>query len=77
MDVSPAVIAVISLVLSSGNVDPSTSHPNVPLLVLQLKVAVDPSVALTDVAVLVKAEIMMRHACSLKVSMQMCMPSHS
>ena len=59
MDVSPAVIAVISIVLSSGKVDPSTSHPKVPVLTLQLKVAVDPSVALTDVGVLVKAEIIM------------------
>ena len=57
MDVSPAVTNVIFFTLSSGNVDPPTSQPRAPLLTLQLKMAVDPSVALTDVGVLVKAEI--------------------
>ena len=41
----------------SVNSDPLTSQTNVPVvaLLLQLKVAVDPSVALTDVGVLTNA----------------------
>ena len=39
------------------SVDPLTIHTIIPALALQLKVAVDPSVALTDVGVLTKAEI--------------------
>jgi len=44
-------------VLSSGNVDPLTNQVIEPLLALQVKVAVDPSVVLTDLGVLMKAEI--------------------
>jgi len=45
---------------SSVNVDPLTSQPTRPPVALQLKVAVDPSVALTDVRVLTKAGIGMK-----------------
>ena len=57
MDVSPALRAVISVVLSSGNVDPSTSQPRVPVLTLQLKMAVDPSVVVCEVGPRMKSEI--------------------
>ena len=51
----PCCWAVISL-LRSANTDPLTSQAiEIPVaLVLQLKVAVDPSVALTDVGMLIK-----------------------
>lgn len=55
MDVLPVVIAVISSVISS----PSTNQPIPPLLALQLKVAVDPSVVLIDMGVQIKPEIQM------------------
>ena len=57
--VSPAPLVVISVLFSSSNVDPSTIQIIELLLVLvvHLKVAVDPSVALTDVGVMMKAEI--------------------
>jgi len=41
----------------SGNVESLTTQNIPPVLTLQLKVAVDPNVALTDVGMLVKAEI--------------------
>ena len=53
--VFPIPVVLISGVFSS--VDPLTIHTIIPALALQLKVAVDPSVALTDVGVLTKAEI--------------------
>ena len=55
-DVPPAPLVVISALPSSINVDPSTVQIIEPLLELQLKVAVDPSVELTDVGMLMKAE---------------------
>ena len=57
--VLPTLWAVISGVFSCDNSDPFKSHANVPVLafVLQLKVAVDPQVALTDMGVLTKATI--------------------
>ena len=57
VDMIPAFILFISGVLSSGNVDPLTNQVIEPLLALQVKVAVDPSVVLTDLGVLMKAEI--------------------
>ena len=42
-------------VLRSDNGDPLTSQSIVPVVTLQLKVAVDPSVALTDVGMLTNA----------------------
>jgi len=53
-EVLPTLWAVISGVFSCPNSDPLTNHANVPVgaLVLQLKVAVEFSVALTDVGVL-------------------------
>lgn len=41
----------------SGKVDPLTTQIIPPVLTLQLKVAVDPRVALTDVGMMVIAEI--------------------
>ena len=55
----PSSLVVISVVVSSSRVIPLISQPNNPVLILQLKVAVDPSVALTDVGVMMKAEIHM------------------
>ena len=51
--------AVIPGVFSSDNSDPLTSQTTVALvaLLLQSKIAADPSVALTDVGVLTKAGI--------------------
>ena len=48
------LLVVMSAVFSSDNSDPLTIQPMIPLvaLVLQLKVAVDPSEALTDLGVL-------------------------
>jgi len=48
---------VMSFLFSSCNVDPLTIQPMKPLVELQLKVAVDPSVALTDVGVTMNSEI--------------------
>ena len=45
---------------SSVNVDPLTVQPTMPVVALQLKVAIDPSVVLTDVGVLTKAGIGMK-----------------
>lgn len=59
MDVLPVVVAVISVVFSSDKSVPSTIQPIAPLLALQLKVAVDPSVILIDMGVLIKSEIQM------------------
>ena len=56
-NVLPMLLAITSLEFSSVNVNPLTSQPIKPLVVLQLKVEVDPSVVLTDVGVLTKAEI--------------------
>ena len=56
MDVLPVKLAVIYVVFSSDNSDPSTIQPMKPLLALQVKIAVDPSVALIDVGVLMKSE---------------------
>ena len=57
VDVPPAMLAVISLVFSSVNSDPLTIQAITPVLVLQVKVAVDPSVAMTDVGVMMIAAI--------------------
>ena len=57
---------------SSVNRDPLTSQSYVTLvaLALQLKVALDPSVALTDVGVLVKAEIQTKNQVTMRVQCQ-------
>ena len=47
-DVLPTWMAVIFGVFSSNNKDPLTIQPTIPVVALQLKIAVDPSVALTD-----------------------------
>ena len=57
LNMLPTLLVVISLVFSSVNSDPLTIQAMTPVLALQLKVAVDPSVALTDVGVMIKAEI--------------------
>ena len=57
VDVLPVVLAVISGLFNSGNVDPFISQKGRPVLTLQVKVAVDPNVALTDVGVMTKAGI--------------------
>ena len=46
-------LAVISAALSSDKSDPLSIQATTPVVALQLKVAVDPSVALTDVGVLI------------------------
>ena len=46
---------VISDVLRSDSIDPFTIQTTAPVVALQVKVAVDPSVALTDVGVVTKA----------------------
>ena len=56
-NVLPSLLVIISLVFSSGNVVPLTIQIVPPLITLQLKVAIDPSVALTDVGVMMKAAI--------------------
>ena len=56
-NVLPTALIVISCVLSSVNSDPLTVQSIVPVVALQVKVAVDPRVALTDVGVLMKAGI--------------------
>jgi len=50
-------LTVISVLFSSCNVDPLTIQLIEPLLKLQVKVAVDPSVALTDVRGMMNSEI--------------------
>ena len=54
-NVLPLPVALISGVSNSVNSDPLSLQSIVPVVALQLKVAVDPSVALTDVGVLTKA----------------------
>ena len=56
-NIFPTLLIVISDLSSCSSVDPLTSQLIEPEVVLQLKVAVDPRVALTDVGVLVKAGI--------------------
>ena len=61
--VLPLPVALISGVSSSVNSDPLSFQSIVPVVALQLKVAVDPSVALTDVGVATKAEINKQSQC--------------
>ena len=56
-DVLSLELTVMYGVLSSVSGDPLTSQLSVPLVTLQLKVAVDPSVALTDVGMLTNAAV--------------------
>ena len=56
-DVLPLELTVMYGVLSSLNGDPLTLQSIAPAVTLQLKVAVDPSVALTDEGVLTNAAI--------------------
>ena len=56
-NVLPTLLIVISCVLSSVNSEPLTLQSIVPVVALQLKVAVDPRVALTDAGVVTKAGI--------------------
>ena len=56
-DVLPLELTVMYGVLSSVNDDPLTSQSIMPVVTLQLKVAIDPSVALTDVGMLRNAAI--------------------
>ena len=59
--VLPTWLADIFGVFSSDKSDPLTCQPIKPsVVILQLKVAVDPSVALTDVGVLSKPEIVIK-----------------
>ena len=51
------VLDIISGLFSCDNCDPFTIQPITPVVALQLKVAVDPNVALTDVGVLIKTGI--------------------
>jgi len=67
LNVLAALLVVVSFVFSSVNSDPSTIQAITPVLALQLKVAVDPSVALTDVGVMMKAEIRTKHSKSIQV----------
>ena len=53
----PALLVVIFGVFSCDNGDPLTSQPGWLVVTLQLKVAVDPSVALTDVGMRTKPGI--------------------
>ena len=57
----PTWLAVISDVFSSDSNDPFTIQATTPVVALQLKVTLDPSVALTDVGVLTKAEMEHTH----------------
>ena len=52
-----SLLVVISVSFSSVIGDPLTIQPSKPVVALQVKVAVDPSVALTDVGVVMKAAI--------------------
>ena len=56
-NVCPILLIVISGLFSCSSGDPLTSQLSEPAVVLQLKVAVDPSVAFTDVGMLMKAGI--------------------
>ena len=53
----PTWLAVICEVFSSDNKDPLTIQTTAPVVVLQLKVTVDPSVALTDEGVETNAAV--------------------
>jgi len=53
----PVRLTARSVLFSSSNVDPLTIQVIDPLLELQVKVAVDPSVALSDVGVMMNSEI--------------------
>ena len=55
--VFPPWFVVIFGALTSDNTDPLTCQPIIPVVALQLKVAVDLSVALIDVGVLTKPKI--------------------
>ena len=57
MNVRPTWLAVISGAFSSDKKDPLTIQATVPVVTLQLKVTVDPSVALTDEAVETNAAV--------------------
>ena len=48
--------AVISAAFSTDKSDPLSIQATTPVVILQLKVAVDPSVALTDLGVLIISE---------------------
>ena len=61
----PTWLAVISGMFSSDSIDPFTIQTTAPVVTLQLKVTVDPSVALTDVGVLTKAEMEHTHLVSM------------
>ena len=54
-NILPTWLAVISGLFSTVNNDPLSIQDTTPVVALQLKVAADPSVALTDVGVLTKA----------------------
>ena len=56
-NVLPTWLAVISAVFSSDKKDPLTFQTTAPVVTLQLKVAVDPSVTLTDVGVETNAAV--------------------
>ena len=56
----PTWLALID-VFSSDSIDPFTIQATAPVVALQLKVTLDPSVALTDVGVLMKAEMEHTH----------------
>ena len=56
----PTWLAVIFCVFSSDNSDPLTCQPIKPVVTLHSKVAVDPTVALTDVGVLTKPAIVIQ-----------------
>ena len=56
-DVLPTWLAVIFGAFRSDNKDPLTIQPITPVVTLQMRVAVDPSVALTDVGVETNAAV--------------------
>ena len=53
----PTWLEVIAEVFSSDNMDPLTIQTTAPVVALQLKVTVDPSVALTDEGVETNATV--------------------
>ena len=57
--VFPLLLVVKFMEFSTVKRNPSTSQPTTPVVALQLKVAVDPSVALTDLGVISITEIRM------------------
>ena len=57
VDMPPTLLTVISVLYRYGKDDPLTVQNIAPLLALQVKVAVDPSVALTDVGGMMNSEI--------------------